>query len=34
MKTLFNAKGDTFQQDMTTHALAKFVAGAAQRRKP
>lgn len=34
MKTLFNAKGNKFQQDMITHAFAKFVAGAAQRRQP
>jgi hypothetical protein len=34
MKTLSNAKGDKTQQDMTIHALAKFVAGAAPRRQP
>ena len=34
MKTLSKAKGDKTQQDMTIHALAKFVAGAAQRRQP
>jgi hypothetical protein len=34
MKTLSNAKGDKFQQDMSIHELSKFVAGAAQRRQP
>jgi len=34
MKTLSNAKGDKTQQDMTIHALAKLVAGAAPRRQP
>ena len=34
MKTLCNAKGDKTQQDMTIHALAKLVAGAAPRRQP
>ena len=34
MKTLSMTKGDKNQQDMTIHALAKLVAGAAPRRQP